>query len=237
MFISRVHAVEAPIMLCTLLGQELRSAWTMAAAGESNYHMLPQETGSPSHSKKEEKNDTMVNVAPLGSHAVSSKVATFTSGLATLEDWWFLEVLGILLSAGALIAIAIILSHFDNAPQPQWATVSLNTLVSWLSTLAKAMVLIPVSRGLAQLKWTWMAEKERALTDLQTFDNASRGLIGSLVLLFEQPGRCKSFCTCAGESVLTFIGIWRHWLPLQLCWHSASIPSYRISSTTLLNQW
>ncbi|KAF7190708.1 hypothetical protein HII31_07867 [Pseudocercospora fuligena] len=161
----------------------------MAVTGEPTYHMLPGATESPSHSRKEEKDNAMVNVAPLGNGAVSSKVTAFTSGLATLEDWWFLEVLGISLSAGALIAIAIILSHFDNAPQPRWATVSLNTLVSWLSTLAKAMVLIPVSRGLAQLKWTWMAEKERALSDLQTFDNASRGLMGSLVLLFEQPGR------------------------------------------------
>ena len=116
----------------------------------------------------------------------ASKTAGF---LARLEDWWVLELLGVIVSAGALAAIVGILYHYDGKPQPTWRNVSLNTMISWLSTLAKVMVLIPVTSGLSQLKWVWFAEKRRTMSDLRYFDSASRGIIGSLALIFEQQGR------------------------------------------------
>ncbi len=44
-------------------------------------------------------------------------------------------------------------------------------------------------KGLGQLKWVWFAEEERQLADLETFDNATRGLSGSAKLLWKLRGR------------------------------------------------
>jgi len=46
-----------------------------------------------------------------------------------------------------------------------------------------------LQKGLGQLKWVWFAEEERQLADLETFDNATRGLTGSAKLLWRLRGR------------------------------------------------
>lgn len=61
---------------------------------------------------------------------------------------------------------------------------SLNTLLSWLSTVDKGCILFPVSATLSQLMWVWFAERKRPLSGLTVFDNASRGIYGSAKLLW-----------------------------------------------------
>jgi len=99
-------------------------------------------------------------------------------------------------SALALIAIVAALNHYNDQPLPDWRHVSLNTLVSWLSTLAKACITLLASASLSQLKWVWFAEQKRKLSDLRTFDAASRGAFGSLELLSLQKGRQLATLGC-----------------------------------------
>jgi hypothetical protein len=108
--------------------------------------------------------------------------------VASLEDWWVLEVVALLLSAVLLAATAVLLRHHDDKPQPRWEMMSLNTLVAWVGTLSRALVLLPVSRSIGQLKWTWFATRSRNLADVRCFDDASRGVIGSVHLLFSRRG-------------------------------------------------
>jgi hypothetical protein len=108
--------------------------------------------------------------------------------LASLEDWWVLEIAALLLSALLLAATGVLLQNYDDEPQPDWEMMSLNTLVAWMGTLSRALVLLPVSRSLGQLKWTWFATRSRNLADVQSFDDASRGIIGSTQLLFSRRG-------------------------------------------------
>jgi hypothetical protein len=98
-----------------------------------------------------------------------------------LDKWWLLEVSALLFSAGLLVAIATILGHYDKQPQPDWPSISLNTVVSWLGT---------ISRLLGQLKWTSFAVKRRNLADIQLLDAASRGFAGSARLLCSKLGWC-----------------------------------------------
>lgn len=132
--------------------------------------------------------------------------------IATLreEDWWKWELLGVFGSALCFAGIIIMLSKLDNNPLPTWASardycikvpktsiskcysskgVSVNSVMSWMSTVAKICVLIPITKGLGQLKWVWFAEKERTLADLETFDSATRGLSGSALLVWRLKGR------------------------------------------------
>ncbi|OJD37738.1 p-loop containing nucleoside triphosphate hydrolase [Diplodia corticola] len=124
--------------------------------------------------------------------------------LSTLENWWFFELLGVLGAAAALIGIIVVLCKYDDEPQPKWDGISLNSLVSWLSTVAKVCILMPVTKGLSQLKWVWFAEKDRPLSDIAVFDAASRGLVGSGGLLWHLKGR--HFAVFGSAAIILSLG-------------------------------
>ncbi|PPJ54655.1 hypothetical protein CBER1_07664 [Cercospora berteroae] len=168
----------------------------MSAFQQVGYHAVPsvQEAaagkgGATAHAARIALSQEDVTRAPSKSQQHRSGASNTAGFLARLEDWWVLELLGVIISAGALAAIVGILYHYHGTPQPTWRNVSLNTMISWLSTLANVMVLIPVTSGLSQLKWVWFAGKRRTMSDRGYFDSASRGVIGSLALIFEQQGR------------------------------------------------
>jgi hypothetical protein len=120
--------------------------------------------------------------------SLEHKTLPNSSALHAANDYWSWDIFGIFSSAAILIGIAIILNQFDGKRQPSWEHVSLNSLISWLSTAAKLFLLVPVSRSLGQLKWVWFAETERPLSDLEKFDFASRGITGSVKLLWKLKG-------------------------------------------------
>ena len=66
--------------------------------------------------------------------------------------------------------------------------VTLNTFLAFFTTLTKACFMIAVAEALSQWKWNWFAAG-RPLNDFQTFDMASRGPWGSLLLLKMVRGR------------------------------------------------
>ncbi|KAJ5887499.1 hypothetical protein N7495_007540 [Penicillium taxi] len=82
---------------------------------------------------------------------------------------------------------------YDGHEQPIWNHVSLNSVISWLSTIAKACALYTISQGLGQAKWIWFAKRSRPLSDLDTFDSASRGVVGSAALMWLVKGRNLAF--------------------------------------------
>ncbi|OKO99531.1 hypothetical protein PENSUB_8376 [Penicillium subrubescens] len=94
-----------------------------------------------------------------------------------ISDRFVWETLAISASVNLVVAILIILMRFES--QPTWKYVSLNSLISWLSTFSKACLLFAVSETLGQLKWVRFASKSRPIQDLRTFDAASRGHYGS----------------------------------------------------------
>jgi hypothetical protein len=104
------------------------------------------------------------------------------------KDYWVWELFGAFGSAIALTGIAIILHVIDGKRQPSWEHVSLNSLISWISTIAKGFILMPITSGLGQLKWAWFARRKQPLSDLQVFDSATRGISGSAKLLWRLKG-------------------------------------------------
>lgn len=61
-------------------------------------------------------------------------------------------------------------------------TIILNTLISICVIIFKASILFMTARALSQLKWLWFQERH-PLSDIEVFDEASRGAYGSLKLL------------------------------------------------------
>ncbi|KAL4744356.1 hypothetical protein BDW72DRAFT_94738 [Aspergillus terricola var. indicus] len=97
---------------------------------------------------------------------------------------WTLEILGCLTSIVFLVAIIAVLLHYDGRPMPQWPYgITLNALVSVLSTVMKATMAFILTESLAQLKWSWFRDGNK-LSDLALLDAASRGVMGAFVILF-----------------------------------------------------
>jgi len=121
---------------------------------------------------------------------------SFRQRLSSLFEGWYYgwEVFGIAASGSAVVAIAILVWHFDGRPTPRWSarvygtdrtfTLTLNSLLSIISTFGSTCAMIPVTKGLGQLKYLWFLDKDRTLADLETFDSASRGKVGSAQLLW-----------------------------------------------------
>ncbi|CAG8045847.1 unnamed protein product [Penicillium olsonii] len=117
-----------------------------------------------------------------------------------ISDLFIWEILAMFISSGLLIAIIVILDKYNNQPQPTWKYVSLNSVVSWLSTLSKGCVLFTLSEGIGQLKWVWFTQKTQPLVDLGTFDGASRGIWGCAGLVWRL--RAKHFAALGSLAVI-----------------------------------
>ncbi|KAH9236615.1 hypothetical protein K456DRAFT_33781 [Colletotrichum gloeosporioides 23] len=85
------------------------------------------------------------------------------------------------------LGIVIVLLNFDQEPLPSWPMgITLNSLLAFLTTVAKATFIVPVSTAISQAQWTWLNRGHpKPLYDLYIFDQASRGAWGSLLLLWK----------------------------------------------------
>jgi hypothetical protein len=104
---------------------------------------------------------------------------------------WLPEIVCCLLSIVCLVSIAVVLKTYDRRGLADWPlTVSLNTLIAFLTAICQVAVTVPLTEGLSQLKWNSFARGEKPLAHLQTFEDAKRGPVGSAVLLCRRKGRC-----------------------------------------------
>ncbi|KAF4769302.1 hypothetical protein N7455_008745 [Penicillium solitum] len=97
---------------------------------------------------------------------------------------WLWELLSSILALVLLVGVGIIFWYMDNKPLSAWpATISLNATVSLLITACSTALMYGVSAFIGQSKWLHFKNGPRKLTDLETFDEASRGAWGSILLL------------------------------------------------------
>lgn len=100
------------------------------------------------------------------------------------KDTWLLEILSLLASLIFFSVLVVLLLLFDGKPVFQWHRVSLNALVAIVSTATKACLAFAVAEAMAQWKWIWFAQRSRPLVDFNRIDQASRGTVGSLQLIW-----------------------------------------------------
>lgn len=115
-----------------------------------------------------------------------------TSQRKNSSHWWPWELLCELLAIASLGAMAFTLWYYQDRPQADWqqSYFTLNGLVAFLATLAKTGLIIPVSAAIGQRKWLRFlpdrkgGTRARRLGDFEVFDEASRGSLGSVKLMF-----------------------------------------------------
>lgn len=102
------------------------------------------------------------------------------------HDWWIFELGALAISYMAMLALVIALKVCENKPIPRWpGHITLNAFISVTSTIMKAAIAVPISASISQMKWIWFKERS-AVRGMQVFDEASRGPLGALKLLFSK---------------------------------------------------
>ena len=111
-------------------------------------------------------------------------------------DTWSGETFLMSFSFLAFLVIVIVLAVYDQKPSPslKWG-LKLNTVISILAIASKSSLMFVVSEAIGQLKWIWFRTGKRRLKSLQSFDEASRGPLGSFSLLFTRPNRKSGLAT------------------------------------------
>lgn len=109
-----------------------------------------------------------------------------TSFQVRIRNWhWKFEIISLLLSIYALVAIIVLLAVEDGSPSESWQFYfSLNTIISVLGTISRSSLASAVGSCLAQEKWNWFRRRQDHLYMFDRIDNASRGSLGSFKLLF-----------------------------------------------------
>lgn len=101
---------------------------------------------------------------------------------------WTFEIVTMAFSIACFVAIIAILVVFDgNILSPLPYGLTLNAIVSTLATGAEGALVCVLASALSQLKWRWFQQRRR-LYELQIFDDASRGALGSFQLLWGRTG-------------------------------------------------
>ncbi|KAL3293493.1 hypothetical protein RB213_013712 [Colletotrichum asianum] len=74
---------------------------------------------------------------------------------------------------------------YHEAPEEDWPfSISINTVIALLTTLMRATMLVAVAEVIGQMKWRFFDDQQRPLSDLQHFDHASRGVLGSAKIIW-----------------------------------------------------
>lgn len=107
---------------------------------------------------------------------------------------WFPEFLCCILGILAMIADVIILDLADGEPPTKVTQlVTINSLIQFITSVAKFAFMVPIVSVMGQLKWLWFKNDARPLTDFQLYDSAGSGGLGSvkfsltLRMLFKSP--------------------------------------------------
>ena len=127
---------------------------------------------------------------------------------------WTAEIIWSTTSLLCLGAIIAVLKVFDGQSLMEWPIpISLNALVAFLEALCRVALVVPLTEGMAQLRWNWFARGERPLSDFRAIDDATRGPVGSAKLLGKRKGRVLGMSgafgllTCFASSPLTQLAI------------------------------
>lgn len=93
---------------------------------------------------------------------------------------WTWEILSTLGSIVSLVTMIIVLAIYNGREIFSWYGVTLNAVISVLSTTSKALLLFALSEAVGQWKWVAFSKRPRPLIDLERATSASRGVLGSV---------------------------------------------------------
>ncbi|SPO06761.1 uncharacterized protein DNG_09455 [Cephalotrichum gorgonifer] len=97
---------------------------------------------------------------------------------------WRLEIGAAAASIALIVVMVIVLAHFNGKPIFDSGVLRLNAIVSVLSTASKSFLLYVLAGSIGQWNWILFSSRPRRLWDFEQVADASRGPLGSVLLLF-----------------------------------------------------
>lgn len=163
----------------------------------SDLQTTPKETTFPSQRQDEEKGSAPtvkeretpansldeVTASPTGIQGMFTRISSVS------HKFWLFEFGASLVSIFIFGAILIVLKKHDHKMYVDGLKDDPNKrpgifpVLAILSAIMRAVMLLPVATAIGQLKWGWF-RSERRLVDIEKFDEASRGMLGSLKLIW-----------------------------------------------------
>ncbi|KAH0421904.1 hypothetical protein CcaCcLH18_13156 [Colletotrichum camelliae] len=121
------------------------------------------------------------------------------------QHHWILETSAAVLSILSFIGISMILFSYKDKPLISWSFfLSLNTVVSIFGAISRASIGLAIGACVSQGKWNWYKRAEDNIMVFDRFDEASRGLWGSLRLLWWS--RLRHWVAIGALSTVMLIG-------------------------------
>lgn len=153
---------------CTFEEKELETGSTLTASSESS--------------------SLDARAAPKAKGTRSSRHRDRIHHLSAWPWWWeFGACVG---SVASFLAMVGLLCAFDGKAQPDWPYgATLNSAVSWLSTITKGFLIVPWASCISQSIWINYMSKPQVLERLRIYDEASRGPWGAMDLIWTLKGR------------------------------------------------
>jgi len=101
---------------------------------------------------------------------------------------WPWDIASWILSLFCFLAIVIVLLYFHNRELPNWPwSITINTMISILTSLGTLLLAVPIASALGQTKWLRL-DQRRSLYDFVLVDDATRSPWGGFVLLIRRRG-------------------------------------------------
>ncbi|KAH7047358.1 hypothetical protein B0J12DRAFT_741284 [Macrophomina phaseolina] len=119
--------------------------------------------------------------------------------------WWVGETIAALLSLGCLAVVIWILVDIgsDGTRLSDWTlAVQPSTLVSVFINASRFLILFVVAECVGQFRWLCFQRGARPLDELELFDSASRGAVGSAFFVLKM--RAKALLASVGALVIIF---------------------------------
>ncbi|KXH64407.1 hypothetical protein CSAL01_04015 [Colletotrichum salicis] len=101
------------------------------------------------------------------------------------EHSWALGILALSLSIAALLTVTALLLAYDEKPLATWSFfLTFNTIISALGTVSRTTLAFTIGACLSQWKWNWFKRNEEFIINYDRFEEAGRGPLGSVRLLW-----------------------------------------------------
>ncbi|KAH8898626.1 hypothetical protein GQ53DRAFT_816859 [Thozetella sp. PMI_491] len=116
---------------------------------------------------------------------------------------WIPEAIALVFSLVSFVVIIAVLCSYNDRPLPSLPfNITLNAFISFFASLSHAGFMIPITTCISQMKWNWFSRGSHALADFELFDASSRGVWGSLGLIYKvrwrHPTSIAAFVTVLG---------------------------------------
>ncbi|KAK7915197.1 hypothetical protein PG985_012900 [Apiospora marii] len=118
---------------------------------------------------------------------------------------WTMEISLMALGIAAVVTSTVLLFYADGRPLTDYNFfISFNTLISILATIARTTLAFAVGSCLGQWKWNWFGKRSDTPLIFESFDDASRGPMGSFWLICRL--RARHWVTIGALVTLLILG-------------------------------